>query len=309
MPTSSTTIQVDRLVDPDPALFRAEYLEKGRPAVIVHSKGYRQQQWTFDHVAERVGDLIVPVYDWGHEGPTVNDDFLIKNMPLREAIELCKEASSAGTQRYSVCQLCIDRYLAPLAAEYETPSVLREAQQLDRLPGPLSQEGRRALFISFFRGIHFHNGREVLAQLITGRKKFTLYSPKDSRFLYPRKFLRSGLSWFDENEAIFCSEIPFEDGVENIDHSRFPAFDKATPFEVDLSAGESLFIPSHWWHYTNAAEPCVLVADFWDAPLTRWGFPIGWRSLMMKPYRKYMYRNVLGWKQKFSTNSKVFGSY
>jgi hypothetical protein len=85
-------------------------------------------------------------------------------------------------------------------------------------------------------------------------------------------------------------------------------FEQATPIEIDLQPGESLFIPSHWWHFTKAHEPCVVIAHFWDAPLRRWGYPIGWRSLIMKPYRKYLYQRVLSWKKSYSQYSKIKNS-
>jgi len=42
----------------------------------------------------------------------------------------------------------------------------------------------------------------------------------------------------------------------------------------------------------------------WDAPLRRWGYPIAKRSLIMKPYRRYLYWHLLRLK-KFSRNQQV----
>jgi hypothetical protein len=301
--------RIDRIENPSEEYFRKNYVEKGIPVVVVNNRPrLAQHQWDFEYLKKTVGDRVVPVYDWGHEGPTVNDHFEITQMTMAQAIQECTKVKSTAGQRYSVCQLSINQYLPELAEQYQLPPVLEHALELDRLPEPFSETDRRALFISFFRGIHWHNGREVLAQLINGRKKFILYHPRDSRYLYPRKLLRSGLAWFDENEAVFCSDIPFEDGVDSIDRERFPLFERAIPLEVDLEAGESLFIPSHWWHFTTAHVPCVLVAHFWDSPIRRWGYPIGWRSLIMKPYRKYLYQRVLTWKKEYSRNSKIKNS-
>jgi len=299
------SVKIERIEDPTEELFRANYLEKSRPVVIVNSSKLNQQKWSFEHLIRVAGQCEVPVYDWGEQGPTVNDEFQIAPMKLADAIEEARKAYSTRTQRYSVCQLSINRYLPALAKEYQSPPILANIDKLDRLPGLFSETERRALFISFFRGIHWHNGREVIAQLTDGQKKFVLYHPRDSRFLYPRKLHKSGVAWFDENEAVFCSEIPFEDGIDAIDRQRFPLFDRATPYEVTLEAGESLYIPSHWWHFTKAVVPCIVIAHFWDAPLRRWGYPIGWRSLIMKPYRKFLYDDVLKWKQKYTNRSKI----
>jgi Cupin-like domain len=297
---------IGRIENPSEEFFRQNYVEKGLPVVIANAKPRSAQwDWNFSNLGRLAGDCLIPVYDWGGEGPTVQDNFLIKQMKLREAIKQATSVTKTSEQRFAVCQLPIEA-LPPLAEAYQVPPFLKNATKIDRLPMPFRESPRCALFISFFRGIHFHNGREAVAQLLTGSKKFTLYHPKDSRYLYPRKLIGSGLSWFDETEAVFCSEIPFEQGVEAIDRKKFPLFERATPFEVELKAGESLYIPSHWWHFTHAHEPSAVIVEFWDAPLRRWGYPIAWRSLIMKPYRKYLYWQLLKLKT-FSRNQQVLG--
>lgn len=300
----ASTSVIERIENPSEDYFRQNYLEKSRPVVIVNTEPRAPQAgWDFENLRRLAGDCVVPVYDWGAKGPTIQDDFVIKSMKLSEAIGHAMRVTNAATQRFSVCQLPIES-LPPLAKEYRTPAFMENGEKLDRLPVPFREARRRALFISFFRGIHWHNGREAVAQLLTGRKKFILFHPQDSRFLYPRKLMDSGLAWFDETEAVFCSEIPFENGIQAIDRRRFPLFDRATPLEVELNAGECLYIPSHWWHFTVAREPCVVIVEFWDAPLRRWGYPIAWRSLIMKPYRKYFYWHLLRLK-KFSRSEQV----
>lgn len=295
--SSVATSAVDRLEAPTQEQFVRDYVEPMRPVVIgAADVPLAQRTWTFDELARTVGDVEVPVYDWGPEGPTVEDRFSITRMPLAEAIEHARGVTSTDKQRYSVCQLAIES-VGDLAARYDNPPWLRDPDALGRLPLPFRERSRRALFLSFHRGIHWHNGREALAQLVEGRKRFVLFHPRDTPYLYPRRLADDPLAWFDETEAVFCSEIPFENGLEAVDLDRFPMFERATPIVVDLAAGESLYIPSHWWHFTTAIEPCVVVVEFWDAPLARWGYPIARRSLVMKPYRKYLYRHMLRLKR------------
>jgi hypothetical protein len=302
-PSISVACAIDRIENPTEQFFRTNYVEPGKPVAIVTDRSIPQRGWNFTHLRENFGSTIVPVYDWGPGGPTIEDRFVIRYMKLDDVISHATTVRRPSEQRYSICQLPIES-IPGLAQEYRTPPFLENVDQLDKLPLPFSEPHRRALFISFFRGIHFHNGREAVAQVLAGRKKFYLYPPKDSRFLYPRKFLDSPMAWFDETEAVFCSEIPFEKGLDAIDRQRFRKLDQAERYEVELGPGEALFIPSHWWHFTNAVEPCVVAVEFWDAPLRRWGYPIAWRSLIMKPYRKYLYRRVLRLKQ-FSRNENI----
>ena len=133
---------IDRIYNPSEAYFRKNYLERSRPVVIVQTDPpLAQHGWTFDYLSRVAGDCMVPVYDWGDEGPTVNDHFKIIEMSLAQAIERCCSVTSTHGQRYSVCQLSIDQYLKALAREYELPPTLANAESLDRLNR--HQVGRR----------------------------------------------------------------------------------------------------------------------------------------------------------------------
>lgn len=288
---------VERVFCPSDAEFRRRFVERGVPAVISGALAPDElPNWSFDSIARIAGHIEVPVYDWGSAGPTIEDHFSIRPMRFADAIRCARGVSSAKTQRISVCQLPIES-LPPVQQIWRQPDFLQNSNRIDRLPALFSEAPRRALFISFFRGMHWHNGREAVATLLNGRKRFVLFHPGDAQYLYPSRLLGSGLSWFDEREAVFCSEVPFEEGPDAIDHSRFPKVKRATPYVVDLQPGEALYIPTHWWHYTLAAEPCAVMVDFWDSPLKRWGFPMAWRSMLMKPYRKFLFRHVRQWRR------------
>jgi hypothetical protein len=284
--------EVDRINAPTRERFLNEYVRASRPVVIKGGVGgLPQNDWNFDGLLHLAGAETVPVYDWGSAGPTVEDNFTIVSMEFGKAIEFTRAVSKTGEQRYAVCQLPLEK-VGSLAGLYQKPSWLAGLDELDRPPKPFRERSRHALFISFHRGIHWHNGREAVAQLVEGRKEFVLFSPKDTAYLYPRRLRKWGLAWFDETEAVFCSEIPFELGLDDIDRTKFPLLDRATPLRAELEAGDCLYIPTHWWHFTTAVEPCIVVVEFWDAPLRRWGYPIARRSLIMKPYRKYLYRHL-----------------
>jgi hypothetical protein len=285
---------IDRLVDPSEDFFRQHYVEKGRPVIITQTQAKPNQlRWDFDHLVRVAGDCIVPVYDWGESGPTVEDNFVIRQMRLADFLDHIQQVRCIAQQRFSISQLLITK-LRVLAQDYQTPAILKHAATLDRLPGIFSESPQVAMFISFFKRMHWHNGREVLAQVPAGRKKFILYSPQDSPFLYPRGF--NG-GWFNETTSVYSSEIPFEEGLDKIDRDRFPLLDRATPIEVEIKAGESLYIPPHWWHYTQAVDPTIIIVQAWDAPLRRWGYPIARRSWVMRPYRKYLYPRLMKLKR------------
>lgn len=283
---------VDIVHDISPEIFRRDYVERGRPCVIRLGEGQKPPQygWSFAHLSAIAGDMVVPVYDWGSDGPTVEDKFRIIEMPLRDALAHASRVTQRTEQQLAICQLPVEN-CGPVEQEFRDPDFLAHTIAADTraLPAPFSERRRNAIFISVFRGIHWHNGRDALAQICEGGKRFILFSPDQTRYLYPKRFMDSPIAWFDETEAVFCSDIPFEDGLD-VDLCRFPLFAKAQPIIADVKAGDALYIPTHWWHFTAARSPSVVVVSFWDAPLRRWHFPLAWRSVLMKPFRKFLFR-------------------
>jgi Uncharacterized conserved protein len=80
---------------------------------------------------------------------------------------------------------------------------------------------------------------------IYGRKRFILYPPEQTEFLYP------------SSEKPNLSTI---NSVDQPDRERFPLFDKAVATTLVLEAGELFFIPSGWWHTTKMLTPCISVS-------------------------------------------------
>ena len=94
---------------------------------------------------------------------------------------------------------------------------------------------------------HYDPFQNVLCQVI-GSKRVILYSPSDSEYLYPaRGTVQKNTSLVD---------------IENPDYARFPNFGKARALVADLHAGDMLFIPYKFWHFTRSTSTsCSL--NFW----------------------------------------------
>jgi hypothetical protein len=80
---------------------------------------------------------------------------------------------------------------------------------------------------------------------IYGSKEFIAFSPDQTPFMYPVK-----------GEETVC---PIED-VEKPDLVKYPLFAKATPIRFRLEPGETLFIPSGWWHTAKTLSPAISVS-------------------------------------------------
>ena len=82
---------------------------------------------------------------------------------------------------------------------------------------------------------------------VQGRKHFWLYPPDQSRCLYP------------------LDDQPNISGIDDFDPgdlTRYPAYRQARCHELDLHPGETIFIPSGWWHRT--AVPDTSIAVTWN---------------------------------------------
>jgi hypothetical protein len=79
---------------------------------------------------------------------------------------------------------------------------------------------------------------------IYGDKEFVLFSPEDTPYVYPHAH-SAGTSQIDD--------------LDHVDLNRFPDFPKATQYRVIIKPGESMFVPSRWWHSARVVTTSVSV--------------------------------------------------
>jgi histone arginine demethylase JMJD6 len=80
---------------------------------------------------------------------------------------------------------------------------------------------------------------------VYGHKEYVLYSPDQEPFLYPSP-VRQNVSAINS--------------IEKPDLNKFPLFAKAVPTIFRLDPGETLFIPSRWWHTVFMLTPCITLS-------------------------------------------------
>ncbi|XP_042523603.1 HSPB1-associated protein 1-like isoform X2 [Dipodomys spectabilis] len=86
---------------------------------------------------------------------------------------------------------------------------------------------------------------------VQGRKRWHLFPPEDTPFLYPTRIPY-------EESSVF-SKV----NVVNPDLQRFPQFQKAQRHVVTLCPGQVLFVPRHWWHYVESIDPVSVSINSW----------------------------------------------
>jgi hypothetical protein len=98
-------------------------------------------------------------------------------------------------------------------------------------------------------GLHFDLPHNLFAQ-VYGRKRFILFAPSQSRWLYRHPW---------------TSSIPHVARVdpERRHDARFPEFRRARGFVAELEPGDALFIPERWWHHARTLETSISVNFWW----------------------------------------------
>jgi histone arginine demethylase JMJD6 len=88
-----------------------------------------------------------------------------------------------------------------------------------------------------YDALYLHNQ----ATMLYGHKDFIMYSPDQTRYLYPRE---SNPKYSEVN-------------VLDPDYDKFPLFREAHGITVTLAPGDTLLFPTGWWHTTQIHEPCI----------------------------------------------------
>jgi hypothetical protein len=96
-----------------------------------------------------------------------------------------------------------------------------------------------------FPFMHF-DGEDMHAAIteIYGEKEFILYSPADTAYLYPKP------------DAPNSTQI---NDLEHPDLAKFPLFLRATQYRTVLTPGDTIFVPSRWWHTARVVTPSISV--------------------------------------------------
>lgn len=95
--------------------------------------------------------------------------------------------------------------------------------------------------------LHRDSHHGFLAHLY-GHKHFKIFKPSDTQYLYPMKGqMTAQPSWVDIS-------------APNLD--RYPQFDRATPIDLHLEAGDLLVLPAGWYHSVFALDPVMSISRF-----------------------------------------------
>jgi len=247
-----------------PDVFRTRYLDASTPVVIrgAASDWPALELWTRAHLAatRTENDVPVDVYETGNYfeiGGAFGHRKRI-HLPFREYLEVA--AAHRGSRVYAP-DLELSRYFPELSRDVRRPPLL---------PG----EARPRFYL--FAGHdavtagHFHPFTHALTCQIVGRKRFFLYPPEAGPNLYPNPWFSPAFHW---------SRVDFL----RPDYDRFPKLEAVRALECELEPGDALFIPVHFWHWTQGVDFSASVLVSWEADVKSWHFPVpGYSALFAR---------------------------
>jgi hypothetical protein len=212
------------------------------------------RRWSPADWKARFGDVLVEATTDREADPIFEPNFKA-HCTLTPMGELCNRIVAAGTTN--------DVYLIANNHLAKRPGL--EALLDDvRAPHPYLDPPRNGDYLSLWFGpagtltpLH-HDTANVLLCQVYGRKKFLLF-PSFELFLT-----------HDPHHGVHSPIDP-----EHPDLDLYPELAEATRREVELSAGEALFIPVGWWHHVRALEVSISASftNFKRPNQLRWYYP------------------------------------
>jgi hypothetical protein len=219
---------VDRRTGLTREAFADEYLRPMRPVVFTDLTAAwpARQKWTLEHFKSNYGHLRVPVVSNNYSKPGKGYMAPDRVISFREYLEILE----AG----------------PTDLRIFLWNMFREAPEMrDDFSMPTIMDGFVNEFPFLFFGgqgskvaLHYDiDMSHVFLNQIHGRKRVVLFAPDQSRHIYHHPFTVA--SYVDLN---------------NPDYGKYPALAKAKGWETILQPGETVFMPSGYWHYIEYTD-------------------------------------------------------
>jgi hypothetical protein len=229
---SSRTGGVERVSQLSGQDFLDFYYALSRPVVICGAlrDWPAVERWTPDYLAEAVGGAEIEFQGDRNSSPDFElyPDRHKRQMPFNRFISQIRDTGFGNDAYITAHNEASNRAaFAPLEAD------------LEQLPEYLAP-GPGAMWIGpggTFTPLHFELANLLAAQVV-GSKRFVLLPPSETQRLYNNRHTLSAVR-----------DITDEDQL-----AEYPLAARAETFEVDLEAGDLLFVPIGWWQQETALD-------------------------------------------------------
>jgi hypothetical protein len=259
--------------------FIEKYLKPRKPVVIKNmaKKWPAYQKWTMEYMKEVVGDVEVPLYDSSKADPAAPINSSAAKMKFSDYIDLIqREPTDLRIFLFDPI-----KFAPKLLEDYLSPKELMGGF-LDKYPNMFFGGKGSVTFLHFDIDM-----AHIFHTHFNGRKHILLFDYKWRERLYQIPYATYALEDYD---------------IEHPDFTKFPALDGVEGIECFLEHGDTLFMPTGWWHWMKYLDGSFSISlRAWDKSWavkahSLWNLTVQRKfdDIMKKNFRK----KYMDWKEK-----------
>ncbi|WP_330747001.1 cupin-like domain-containing protein [Chryseobacterium sp. CP-77] len=259
--------------------FIKNYLKARKPLVIKNmaKKWPAYQKWTMDYMKKIVGDVEVPLYDSSKADPSAPINSSAAKMKFNRYIDLIqREPTDLRIFLFDPI-----KFAPKLLGDYIAPTELMGGF-LDKYPnmffGGKGSETFLHYDIDMAHIFHTH---------FNGKKHIILFDYKWKERLYKLPFATYALEDYN---------------VENPSFADFPALEGVEGIECVLEHGDTLFMPTGWWHWMKYLDGSFSISlRAWDKSWEVKAHSL-WNLTVQRTFDNFMKarfkKRYMDWKEK-----------
>jgi hypothetical protein len=233
---------IDRVDDINKQDFINNYLTPRKPLIIrkASESWPALQKWSFDYLKKAVGDQVVPLYDSSKADPSKPINASAAKMKFGDYIDLIQK----GPTDLRIFLFDPIKHAPQLLDDYRSPTNLMGGF-LDKYPNMFFGGAGSVTFLHYDIDL-----AHIFHTHFNGRKHVILFDHKWSDRLYCIPFATYALEDYD---------------VLNPDTKRFPALEGVEGIDVYLEHGDTLFMPTGYWHWMKYLDGSFSISlRAWD---------------------------------------------
>lgn len=261
--------------------FEEKYLKPRKPVVLKNMgrKWPAYQKWNLDYMKEMVGNVEVPLYDPLKADPATPINTSSAKIKFGDYIELIRNTPT-------------DLRIPLFNPIKQVPKLLDDIAFPKDLMSDFSDQSPTVSFggkdsVTF---LHFEiNMSHIFHTHFNGRKHILLFDSKWKKRLYQIPFANHSLEDYD---------------ISNPDFKNFPALDGVEGIECFLEHGDTLFMPTGWWHWMKYLDGSFsLSLRAWDKSWAVKAHSL-WNLTVQKKFDDMMKKNFkekyMDWKERLA---------
>lgn len=264
--------------------FREKYLKPRKPVVIrnMAKKWPAYQKWTMDYMKEVVGDVEVPLYDSSKADPSAPINASAAKMKFGDYIDLIQEKPTD----LRIFLFDPIKSAPKLLEDYISPKDLMGGF-LDKYPNMFFGGKGSVTFLHYDIDM-----AHIFHTHFNGRKHILLFDYKWKDRLYQIPYATYALEDYD---------------IANPDFDKFPALDGVEGIECFLEHGDTLFMPTGWWHWMKYLDGSFSISlRAWDKSWAVKAHSL-WNLTVQRNFDNFMKRRFkkkyMDWKEKKSIDN------